>query len=143
MDPRQLTPDLAVSPQISPDDLPAIAAAGFRTLVNNRPDSEIGADQDHATMKAAAAAAGLDYHYLPFEPGNVTPELIAGFADATSGRKPVFAYCRSGTRCTVLWGLSQAGRRPVDEIVDTAARAGYDLAGVLPLIQSLASRKGG
>ena len=142
MDPRQLTPDLAVSPQISPDDVPAIAAAGFRTLINNRPDSEIGADENDAVMRQAAAAAGLDYHYLPFEPGAITPDLIAGFADATTGRKPAFAYCRSGTRCTVLWGLSQAGRRPLDEIMDIASRAGYDLTSVQPLIQSLASRKG-
>ena len=60
MDLRQLTPDLAVSAQILPEDLPALAEAGFRVLINNRPDEEVGPDMDHAAMRAAAEAAGLE-----------------------------------------------------------------------------------
>ncbi|MBU3030205.1 TIGR01244 family sulfur transferase [Paracoccus marinaquae] len=142
MDLRQLSPTLAVSPQILPDEVPALAAAGFKVLVNNRPDEEIGAEIDHEVMAQAAASAGMGYHYLPFHPGQVTPQLITDFIAATTGRGPVIAYCRSGHRCTVLWALSQAGKRPEPEILEVAAGAGYDLTPVRPLIASLASRRG-
>lgn len=139
MDLRQLSPDLAVSPQILPEDVPLLAEAGFKVLVNNRPDDEVGPEIDHDAMARAAADAGMSYHYLPFHPGQITPELISGFAEATAGRGPVIAYCRSGNRCTVLWALNQAGKRPEAEILDTAAKAGYDLTGIRPLIASLAN----
>ena len=142
MDLRQISPDLAVSPQILPEDVPALAEAGFKVLVNNRPDDEVGADIDHDAMAQAAADAGMRYHYLPFYPGQITPQLIADFGMATTGQGPVIAYCRSGNRSTVLWALNQAGRMPEDEILNTADAAGYDLSGVQPLIASLASRKG-
>lgn len=140
MDLRQLSPDLAVSAQITPEDVPLLAEAGFKVLVTNRPDAEIGPEIDHTAMAAAAEAAGMRHYYLPFTPGQITPDLIAGFAEATEGEKPVIAYCRSGHRCTVLWALTQAGKRPEQEILQTATEAGYDLSPVIPLIQSLANR---
>ncbi len=142
MDLRQISPDLAVSPQILPEDVPALADAGFKVLINNRPDDEVGADIDHDAMAQAAAQSGMRYHYLPFHPGQITPQLIADFGAATAGQGPVIAYCRSGNRSTVLWALTQAGRIPEDEILNAADNAGYDLSGVRPLIASLASRKG-
>jgi uncharacterized protein (TIGR01244 family) len=142
MDLRQLSATLAVSPQILPEDVPALAEAGFKVLINNRPDEEVGSDIDHEVMAEAAAQAGMSYQYLPFHPGQVTPQLISDFAAATAGQGPVIAYCRSGNRCTVLWALAQAGKLPEDEIMQVADKAGYDLSGVRPLIASLASRKG-
>lgn len=139
MDLRQLTPDLAVSPQLSAAELRQIAKAGFRVLINNRPDGEIDASSQHKVMEKAAKDAGMRYYHLPFDPGQITPELIAGFAEATAGRGPHLAYCRSGHRCTVLWALSQAGKRPETEILATAAQAGYDLTPIRPLIASLAN----
>ncbi|MBL4707271.1 MAG: TIGR01244 family phosphatase [Flavobacteriales bacterium] len=141
MDLRQLSPNLAVSAQIRPEDVADLAAAGFKVLINNRPDQEVGADCDHEVMAKAAEAAGMQYHYLPFHPGQITPELITDFSAASAGHAPVIAYCRSGHRCTVLWALSQAGRRPEAEILETATDAGYDLSPVRPLLASLANRK--
>ncbi|AUH34764.1 TIGR01244 family sulfur transferase [Paracoccus tegillarcae] len=141
MDLRQLTPDLAVSGQITPQDVPALAEAGFKVLINNRPDAEVGPDEDSAAMAKAAEAAGLTYHYLPFIPGQLTSELIDGFGSAAKGRGPHFAYCRSGNRCTVLWALTQAGKRPEAEILETATNAGYDLTSIKPMLASLAARK--
>ena len=141
MDLRQLSPNLAVSDQIQPEDVSALAEAGFKVLINNRPDPEVGPGIDHAAMSEAAEKAGMRYHYLPFRPGEVTPQLISGFGEALADPGPTIAYCRSGNRSTVLWALNQAGKQPVDEILATAAAAGYDLTGVRPLIESLASRK--
>lgn len=139
MDLRQLSPDLAVSGQITPQDVPALAEAGFKVLINNRPDAEVGPDASSEVMAEAARAAGLDYYYLPFVPGQISPDLLTGFAEATTGRGPHFAYCRSGNRCTVLWALNQAGKRPENEIVEIAAEAGYDLGPIRPMLASLAA----
>ena len=140
MDLRQLTPDLAVSPHILPEEVPALAEAGFRVLINNRPDDEVGADHDHDAMRAAAEAAGLRYYYIPFTPGQITPDMIAAQAEALAGPGPKVAYCRSGNRSTVLWALSRAGLEPADALIGTAAAGGYDISGMRPLIESLASR---
>ena len=140
MDLRQLTPDLAVSPQILPEDLPALAEAGFRVLINNRPDAEVGPAENDAAMRAAAAAAGMEYHLNPFTPGQITPEMIAAQTAALASPGPKVAYCRSGNRSTVLWALSRAGLEPADGLIQTAAQAGYDISGMRPLIESLASR---
>lgn len=137
MDLRQLTPNLAVSPQIDLEDIAVLARSGFRTLINNRPDTEDGAI-DHDVVARAAAAAGMTYHYLPFLPGQVTPDLIQGFSAALDGDKPALAFCRSGTRSTILWALSQSGKQSERELLRTAADAGYDLSGVVPLMRSLA-----
>ncbi|TBN41280.1 TIGR01244 family phosphatase [Paracoccus subflavus] len=137
MDLRQLTPNLAVSSQIELEDVALLARSGFRTLINNRPDTEDGAI-DHDLIAKAAAEAGMAYHYLPFFPGQVTPDLIQGFASALDGAKPAVAYCRSGNRSTVLWALSQSGKQSESELLQTAADAGYDLSGIVPLMRSLA-----
>ncbi|MFD1880987.1 TIGR01244 family sulfur transferase [Paracoccus pacificus] len=142
MDIRPLTPDLAVAPQITPDQVPALAEAGFRMLINNRPDSEVGPELSSAAMEQAALAAGMAYVYNPFEPGQVTPEMITIQAEAIR-KHPAFAYCRSGNRSTVLWALSQAGVQPIETLLATADKAGYDLTPILPLLQSLAGRNEG
>ena len=142
MDLRQLTPDLAVSEHIRPEEVARLAEAGFKVLINNRPDGEAPDGCDHKAMEAAARAAGIEYHYLPFQPGQITPDLIAGFGAATGGNRPAFAYCRSGTRSTILWAFNQAGKRSEREILEIAAKAGYDLSGSRAMIASLASRAG-
>ncbi|KUY92227.1 MULTISPECIES: bifunctional protein tyrosine phosphatase family protein/NAD(P)/FAD-dependent oxidoreductase [unclassified Burkholderia] len=130
---RPLTDLLSVSPQIAATDLPALHAAGIRTIVCNRPDGE-GADQPTvAEIRAAAAPLGIAVHYLPVDTGKVTDDQARQFdALVASLAGPVLAYCRSGTRSATLWALSQADRRPAGDIVAIAATAGYDLAALAP-----------
>ncbi|CAG9257597.1 TIGR01244 family sulfur transferase [Burkholderia sp. AW33-5] len=130
---RPLTDLLSVSPQIAATDLPALHAAGIRTIVCNRPDGE-GADQPTvAEIRAAAAPLGIAVHYLPVDTGKVTDDQARQFdALVASLAGPVLAYCRSGTRSATLWALSQADRRPAGDIVAIAAAAGYDLAALAP-----------
>ena len=132
MDIRSLTPELAVSPQVLVADLPAIAAAGFRSVICNRPDGE-GADQPlYAEIERAADELGLHVRYLPVESGKVTDEQGVAFG-ALMGElpKPVLAFCRTGMRSTTMWALSQAGRRPLPEIIELSSKAGHDLKGVV------------
>lgn len=132
MDLRPLTPDLSVAPQISVADLPAIRAAGFRTLICNRPDGESPGQPDWSEIEQAARAAGLATHWLPAVSGQVTQELGARFAALMeSAEKPVLAYCRSGMRSATLWALGARPGTPVPTLLETAARAGYDLSGPL------------
>ena len=129
---KRINDDVSVAPQISPDDMPAIKAAGFATVINNRPDGEAFDQPSHAVMKAAAEAAGLTYHFIPLGRDGVSPDLVEEERAALEGSNgPVLAYCRSGTRSTTLWALSQAGKMPAQEIVTQAAHAGYEMSHLL------------
>jgi len=143
MEIRPLTPRYAVSPQISVEDLPAIAAAGFTTVICNRPDSEVEADQQTGAIRAAAEAAGLHYEVLELTNATMTPPNVAhqrALIDASDG--PVFAYCRSGTRCSVVWALGQAGDMTPDEILNATTAAGYQLSDMRPALEQLAGERG-
>ena len=102
---RALTPDLSVAPQLDPAAMAQVAAAGFRSVINNRPDFEGGPDQPtSATMQAAAEAAGLAYAFLPVAGGYQSPEEIAAFGQLLKDLPaPVLAFCRSGARSTRLF----------------------------------------
>jgi len=102
---QPLSPDVSVAPQLAPDAMAALADAGFKSVINNRPDFEGGADQPtSAQMEAAAEAAGLIYAFLPVAPGFQSPEEITRFAEllATLPR-PIVAFCRTGTRSGKLF----------------------------------------
>lgn len=142
MDIRQITPSYAVSPQIDPEDLPAIKAAGFTCIINNRPDAEIPPSHQADTMQAAALAAGLDYVINPVIGGSITMENVTAQAEAIAGATgPVLAYCASGNRSSIVWALSQAGTRPTDEIVALPARYGYQMEMWRDQIDALAGQQ--
>ncbi|SOB98148.1 uncharacterized protein (TIGR01244 family) [Rhodobacter sp. JA431] len=142
MDLRYLAPDFAVAPQIELEDVAKAAELGFRTLINNRPDDEVPVALQHEAFQAAAEAAGLRYVFLPYEPGLLTQDLVDGFESALEGAEmPVLAWCRSGTRSSHLWALSQAGLRPTEEILQAAAQAGYDHSALLPLLRGKAASR--
>jgi uncharacterized protein (TIGR01244 family) len=129
---KRINDDVSVAPQISPDDMPALKAAGFASVINNRPDGESPDQPTSATMQAAAEAAGLGYHYIPLGRDGVSPRMVEETEAALEGSDgPVLAFCRSGTRSTTLWALSQAGKMPAQEIVAQAAHAGYDMSHLL------------
>jgi uncharacterized protein (TIGR01244 family) len=132
LDVKRINDQVSVSPQISPDDIAQIKAAGFVAIINNRPDGESPDQPSSATMQAAAEAAGLGYHYIPLGRDGVSPEMVEETKTVLEGSTgPVFCYCRSGTRSTTLWALSQAGKMPAQEIVSAAAHAGYDMSHLL------------
>lgn len=139
MDIRPLTPRYAVSPQIDPSDLDAIKAAGFTTVICNRPDEEVPPSHQAAAIAAAAEAAGLTFKVLPITHQTMTPDAVAqqgAMVEAADG--PVLAYCASGTRCSVIWALGAAQEMPVDEVLETARRAGYALDNLRPTLEAIA-----
>ncbi|MGV3693405.1 MAG: TIGR01244 family sulfur transferase [Paracoccus marcusii] len=132
MDPRTLSPQFAVSPQITPQDIPALKAQGYRAIIANRPDGE-GADQPtFAEIETAAHAAGMQARYIPISGGMVGDDDVEAFRSALRAMPgPVLAYCRSGTRSATLWALAQADDMPLSQILAATSTAGYDLSGVV------------
>jgi len=102
---QRLSTDVCVAPQLDPSAMAWVAQAGFKSVINNRPDFEGGPDQpSSAAIEAAAVAAGLRYAHLPVSPAVQTPEEIARFAALLDELpKPVLAFCRSGTRSGKLF----------------------------------------
>ncbi|MBA6412515.1 TIGR01244 family phosphatase [Parahaliea sp. F7430] len=131
----ELSPQVGTSAQITPEDVPAIAAAGYKLILNNRPDGESPGQPSSEAIAAAAAEQGLEYRYVPVNgmnfPGIALEELAAIFDQG--GR--VLSFCRSGTRCANLWVVS----RPEEERAaarDRAQQLGYDLSLAERLLQA-------
>ncbi|MGE5952331.1 MAG: TIGR01244 family sulfur transferase [Qipengyuania vulgaris] len=133
MQASKLTDDLSVRGQISAEDLATAKEAGFTTIVCNRPDGEKPDQPDAEEIRAAAEAAGLQFHYNPISPGGVTPDAVQKQGQIIrQAQGNVLAYCGSGQRATVLWMLSNPHDMSADERIERAAAAGYDLAGLRP-----------
>ena len=129
MDLKRINEKVSVAGQIEPDDIASLKALGFTTVINNRPERESPDQPEGAAIETAAKAAGLDYVAIPLGREGVTPEMVdktRATLEASAG--PVFAFCRSGTRSTTLWALSQAGQADADEIIRQAGEAGYDMS---------------
>lgn len=106
---QHLAPGLSVSEQIQPMQMAALKEAGFRTVICNRPDGESIDQPPFAEIERAARALGIDAHYLPAEPGKVTDEQGIAFGQLLAQlATPVLAYCRTGTRSSIMWALSQS-----------------------------------
>jgi len=143
MDIRPITPRYAVSPQISVEDITAIAAAGFTRIICNRPDAEVPPSHQAAAIGEAARAAGLEFEVLELTHQTMTPENVAlqgTLAESASG--PVLAYCASGTRCSVVWALGQCGVLGADDVLNKTAAAGYQLEALRPRHEEIAQARG-
>ncbi len=107
---QPIAQDVYAAPQLTPDAMAAAAEAGFKAVINNRPDMEGGPDQPtSAAIEAAAKAAGLEYAYLPVNGGYQSPEEIARCAELLKSLpRPLLMFCRSGARSTKLFMQAQA-----------------------------------
>ena len=137
---RRVSDSFWASPQITPDDVAEAASQGFTMIVNNRPDGESDDQTPGDTIAALAAEHGLGYVAIPVDQSGYRADQLAAMAAALgeAGGK-VLAYCRSGTRSTFLWSLTQAqaGAQPA-EIAASAAAAGYDVSPLAPQLFALA-----
>ena len=124
----KLTENVAVSEQVTPENVAAIAAAGYKVLVNNRPDGEEANQPSNADIAAAAQAAGMEYHYMPITAGNFPGPDFGRMRNLLDDRvRPVLAFCRSGTRCTNLWVASRDDKS-MEQARAQARQLGYDLS---------------
>lgn len=141
---RRLTESILASPQISVADLTEAKAQGVCLVINNRPEGESDDQVPGPEIEAAARAIGMDYIAIPItHAGFSGPQVEAMTAALAKREGKVLAYCRSGTRSTLLWALAQASQGADLEAVTTqAAEAGYDVTPVRPLMDMLKARSG-
>ena len=140
---RSLTSDIIVSPQIGVDAVAEAKDLGVALIINNRPEGESEDQIPGADIEAAARAAGLDYVAIPITHSGFSEPQVNAMAEALAGAKgKVLAYCRSGTRSTLLWALAESaqGGDP-DALTNMAAKAGYDVSPVRPLMDMLKARR--
>jgi sulfide:quinone oxidoreductase len=135
-----LEPDVAAAPQLTEADFADIAARGFRSVVNIRPDGEAPDQLPNAHAKRTAERHGLGFRHLPVMSVNVTDDdVVDDFArlmDDLPG--PILFYCGSATRCTTLWTQAVAPRIGVDEALSVAREAGHDLSFLRDLLEERA-----
>ena len=138
---RTLDDSVMVAPQIAVADLADARARGVGIVVNNRPDGEAPDEPQGAEIEAAARAVGLDYVAIPIGHGGFSQPQVDAMADVLERADgSVLAYCRSGTRSTLLWSLARAklGDAP-DDLRAKAAQAGYELGPVDALLDMIAA----
>jgi uncharacterized protein (TIGR01244 family) len=102
---QPIGPDVYAAQQLMPDNMAAAAKAGFKAILNNRPDFEGGPDQPtSASLEDAATQAGLAYAHLPVQGGYQSPEEVAACAQLLASLpRPLLMFCRSGARSTSLF----------------------------------------
>ncbi|MCB5425246.1 TIGR01244 family phosphatase [Altererythrobacter sp. CC-YST694] len=141
---RKLDEAVYASPQIGVAEIADAAALGVTLVVNNRPEGESDDQTPGAEIEAAAHAAGMDYIAIPVTMQTLSQDDVASMAQALGEAKgPVLAYCRSGTRSTLLWSLAEAKRgRDPEEVAAAAAAAGYDVSPVRAAMDALYAARG-
>lgn len=133
----RVEPGVFVAPQLTAEDVARAKVAGIAVIVNNRPDGEEPGQPRGESIAAAAAAAGIAYLDAPVGRMGVNARHLDTFDDAIGQGGAVLAYCRSGMRSTIVWAMarSRAGRS-IDEIIEQANEAGYDISGQRGMLES-------
>jgi uncharacterized protein (TIGR01244 family) len=130
--------ELTVSDQITIEDLKEIQAQGYKTIFCNRPDQESEGQLAFSVIEKEAQSIGIKAIHQPVIGGQISDDDISQFGSSFElAQKPVFAYCRTGTRCSTLWALAHAKKMPIDEILNKTQIAGYDLSPLLERLNSL------
>lgn len=138
---RQLNDHVFVSPQIGLPEVAEAAAQDVVMIINNRPEDESDDQTSGPDIEAAARAAGIAYAAIPVTHAGWSESQVRAMAKALAeAHGPVLAYCRSGTRSTLLWALAEAsaGKSP-HTLTAAAAQAGYDLGPIRALMDMLSA----
>lgn len=140
---RKVTDGVYASPQIGLDEVAEAKALGVTLVINNRPEGESDDQTPGAEIEAAARAAGLDYVAIPVTHAGFSEGQVQAMAQALAGNEgAVLAYCRSGTRSTLLWALAEASQGGDPEtIAASAAGAGYDISPIRQIVDMLAAKR--
>ncbi len=96
--------NFCVSEQIEVEDIAGVVAAGFGTVICNRPDHEELDQPLAAEIATECEKNGISFFYLPFQGPNITPDIVQEFREILEeSDRPVLGYCRTGQRCAFLW----------------------------------------
>jgi sulfide:quinone oxidoreductase len=116
-----------------------LAAAGFKSVICNRPDSEGGPPAER--IREACARHAMKFFSQPVE------YAALGVADGdTFGQilqqcdQPTLAYCRTGRRSAALWAIAAAPLAGAQVVAERAARIGIGLDELRPVLVRSAAR---
>jgi len=139
---RPITDTFLASPQIGLDDLAVAKEMGVTLVVNNRPDGEEPSAPQGESIAAACEQAGISYVSIPVGHSGFSEAQIDQLIEALRTAEGItLAYCRSGTRSTLLWSLAQAKQGVSPEVIAASAAAGgYDVTPIRPMLDMLSSR---
>lgn len=139
---KTVTDAFMVAPQIDVDAVASAAADGVTLVINNRPEDETADQTPGPDIEAASRAAGLDYVAIPVTHAGFAEWQVTAMAEALENAEgKVLAYCRSGTRSTLLWALARASRGDHPAILaEQAADAGYDLSPIIAMMDMVRGR---
>jgi uncharacterized protein (TIGR01244 family) len=121
---------LAVTAQPSLDDLKQFAAAGYHTLISNRPSGEADDQPSPQALAAEARRLGLSFVYIPVTVDSISRSDVEAFRDALAASEgQTIAHCRSGKRAYLLWAAGEVLEQERDpaELMQAAAERGFDL----------------
>ena len=125
---KPLSPDFSVTPQIEAADIAELAVRGFKSIIGNRPEGEAPDQPSWPSLVAQAERHGMSARQIPVVPGQIGPDDVRRFAEALRDLPtPIAAFCRTGTRSTILWALANEARLTANERIKIAAKEGYDL----------------
>ncbi len=131
-----LTPNLSALRQPSVDEVGELAERGYRSIIGNRPDGEAADQPRWNDIKAAALSRGMEAMHIPVVASEIDEADVRAFREALERLpKPIAAFCRTGTRSTILWALANEGSLTADERIQIAAKDGYDLEPFRTLIE--------
>lgn len=136
MNPRQVAPNLFISPQLSIEDVAVAKSMGFGLVIVNRPDDEDVGQPSMAEIERAASAVGMGFAAIPVQPGMFSDDAIRNFGEILATLDtPAIAYCRTGVRAASLWALSTAPTIGADAAIAAAGAAGYNLHPLKPRLE--------
>ena len=123
-----LTPNVSALAQPTAEEVSELADRGYRSIIGNRPDDEAPDQPKWHDVKAAALARGMEAVHIPVVASQIDESDVRAFREALEHLpKPIAAFCRTGTRSTLLWALANEAELTADERIRIAATAGFDL----------------
>ncbi len=130
-EPVPLSSDVWVGPAPKPGTLQELVSAGFRSIINNQPDTDTGLLMNGSQVEEEAKSCGLGYAFIPVEGRNPLERDVRTFYQAlTELPRPIFAYCRTGGRSASLWAMASVLENDTDSLISRCHKIGFDISGL-------------
>ena len=105
----------------------------------NRPDNEEQDQPSVEMIKSQCLANGIEFLHLPITPGDFNLEAIMETEKVLKTAKKTLAYCRTGTRSTMLWAFAKTKDLEVDEVLKITDHSGYNFQHLKELLETYKS----
>jgi len=134
----QIHDNFSVSEQITEEEVQQLADSGVKVLICNRPDGEEPNQISCDAIKFAAEQNGINFVHIPVPGREISAEALQAFVNCVdSTDDKIHAYCRTGTRSSIFWGLSHARNHTAEEVLSTAEKLGINLTPVTDQIEKV------